>query len=327
MRTLKVEKQTFTLKEPFRITGYTMTDWDVVLVRIAENGHKGFGEASGIYYFDETAESMMAQIESVKHDLERGATRRELLELLPRGGARNAVDCALWDLESKLVNKSIWKLTGIPPKPVDSVLTVGIADKSSMVRQAMLIESDRIKVKLDDDQPLEKMRAIRAARPDVKLLVDVNQGWDFSMLCELSPEFAKLKIDMIEQPLKRGEDDALEGYESPVPLCADESCLDTSELDSMVGKYDIVNIKLDKTGGLTEALDLANQAHRRSLKLMVGNMGGTSLAMAPGFVVAQLCEFVDLDGALFLSEDREQSLEFNFGTVFGLPTGLWGNVG
>jgi len=177
---------------------------------------------------------------------------------------------------------------------------------------------------LDDQQPMERIAAVRNARPDADIVVDVNEGWRFSQLVELAPRFKALGIEMIEQPLPRGEDEALEAYQSPIVLCADESCLDTSELEQVAGRYQMVNIKLDKTGGLTEAMKLAWRAREKGLKLMVGNMTGTSLAMAPAYVIAQLCDFVDLDGALFLGRDRSYPMSYEQGVVTGLSPQLWG---
>lgn len=311
-------------REPFRITGYTFTDVDLLYVSIAENGSSGRGEAAGVYYLDETGESMLADVASVREAVEAGAGREELRKLLPPGGARNALDCALWDLEAKRQNKTIWELTGIEPALTRSVLTIGIGTPDEMAEVARTLDSNRIKVKLDATTPVERLAAVRKVRPKEEIIVDVNQGWSFDQLVEVAPQLAELGVAMIEQPLPRGGDEALEGYQPPVPLCADESCLCVDDFEQVARRYQVINIKLDKTGGLTEALELAGLARARGIDLMVGNMMGTSLAMAPGFVVAQLCRFVDLDGALFLTRDRDHPMSYKHGVVSVPRSELWG---
>ena len=324
MRRVELAIESWPLLEPFVITGHTWTHCDVLLVSITENGVTGRGEATGVYYLDETAESMYQQALDIQQTLEQGVSREHLQSLLPAGGARNAIDCALWDLEAKQSGQSVFELTGISSSPVITVNTVTIDTPEEMANKARAITSPQIKVKLDGELPLERITAVRNARPDADIVVDVNEGWSFSQLVELAPQFKALGVKMIEQPLPRGEDDALEAYQSPIMLCADESCLDTSELEQVAGRYQMVNIKLDKTGGLTEALNLARRAKEKGLTLMVGNMTGTSLAMAPAYVIAQLCDFVDLDGALFLGEDRSSPMSYERGVVTGLSPQLWG---
>jgi L-alanine-DL-glutamate epimerase-like enolase superfamily enzyme len=323
-RKLAVTTESWAFKTPFTITGYTFTEADLVHVAIEEDGVLGNGEAAGVYYLDETGASMRAQVESVREALQSGVDRQELRSLLPAGGARNAIDCALWDLEAKLKRKTIWQLTGIEPGVTQSVLTIGIDTPEAMGRQAVFVDSTKIKVKLNNDLPLERIAAVCAARPDAEVIVDVNQGWTFEQLVEFAPKFRDLGVAMIEQPLPRGADEALEGYDPPLILCADESCLDTSEFETAASRYQMINIKLDKAGGLTEALELAGMATAHGVELMVGNMMGTSLAMAPGYVVAQLCRFVDLDGAVFLTEDREHAMTYAGGMVSRPSPELWG---
>ncbi|WGL17887.1 dipeptide epimerase [Microbulbifer bruguierae] len=316
--------ESWELESPFKITGHVFTNVEILHVCISENGVTGNGEASGVYYLDETGSSILAQAESVREALTSGLSRQQLYELLPAGGARNAIDCALWDLEAKLEKKKIWDLTGIEPAETHSFFTVGLGTPETMAEKARDIASSKIKVKLDGELALERMTAIRSARPDAEIIVDVNQGWTFEQLQELAPKFKQLGVSMIEQPLPRGGDEALEGYQCPLPLCADESCLDTSEFDQAARRYQVINIKLDKTGGLTEALALAKKAQERGLDLMVGNMVGTSLAMAPGYVVAQLCKFVDLDGAFYLKKDREPPITCDWGKLSPPSAELWG---
>ena len=324
MREVELSTDYWALRTPFNITGHVFEGVEILYVRITEGGCSGQGEGTGIYYFGENGESMLRQAESVRRELEQGADREALRALLPSGGARNAIDCALWDLEAKCQGKSIWELTGIAPREVVTFETVGLGRLADMAADARKLKSPRIKVKLDAEQPLERVAAVREARPDAVIVVDVNQGWDFDRLRALAPEFAGLGVAMIEQPLPRGADAELEAYDPPVPLCADESCIDTGEFEQAARRYQMINIKLDKTGGLTEALDLAALARERGIGLMVGNMAGTSLAMAPGYVVAQLCRFADLDGALFLSRDRAHPMRYSHGTLSAPDPRLWG---
>ncbi|WP_376696781.1 N-acetyl-D-Glu racemase DgcA [Wenzhouxiangella sp. EGI_FJ10305] len=324
MRQITFRREDWKLRFPFTITDHVFTGVEALYVEIAEGGHTGRGEASGVYYLGENGESMLAQAEATRASIEAGVGRQELLSLLPAGGVRNAIDCALWDLEAKQAGKRVWELAGIVPGEVISFGTVGIDTPDRMAAAARQIAGERIKVKLSGEQALERISAVRQARPEAEIVVDVNQGWTFEQLEALAPKFRELRIAMIEQPLPRGGDAALEGYESPVTLCADESCLDRSEFEAAAGRYQMINIKLDKTGGLTEALELAKLATARGLDLMIGNMVGTSLAMAPGYVVAQLCRYVDLDGALFLERDREHAMSFEDGRVSPPDPALWG---
>ena len=324
MREVTFTTEPWAMKTPFRITGHTFSEAQLLYVTIAERGARGHGEAAGVYYLGENGDSMLAQAESVRDALEQGADRARLRELLPAGGVRNAIDCALWDLQAKREGKSIWELTGLQPGRTITVLTIGIGTPQEMAATARTLDTSRIKVKLDGEMPLERIAAVRAARPDAEIVVDVNQGWGFDQLVEVAPELKQLGVAMIEQPLPRGGDAALEGYEPPIPLCADESCLDTGEFEQALRRYQMINIKLDKTGGLTEALELANMAQSWGVGLMVGNMMGTSLAMAPAFVIAQLCRFVDLDGALFLTRDRDHPMTYTGGVVSPPGRELWG---
>lgn len=324
MRQLTFQREEWKLRFPFTITAHVFTGVEALYVKIAESDHTGRGEASGVYYLGENGSSMLAQAEAARVAVEAGAGREELLSLLPAGGARNAIDCALWDLEAKQAGKRVWELADIVPKETSTFGTVGIDTPERMATAAQQIAGDRIKLKLNGEQSLERVCAVRQACPAAEIVVDVNQGWTFEELAALAPKFRDLRIAMIEQPLPRGSDEALEGYRSPVPLCADESCLDRSELEAAARRYQLINIKLDKTGGLTEALELARLARARGLDLMVGNMVGTSLAMAPGYIVAQFCRFVDLDGALFLERDREHAMSFEGGRVLSPDPALWG---
>ncbi|RLA05843.1 MAG: dipeptide epimerase [Gammaproteobacteria bacterium] len=314
------------LKVPFRIAGNEWTTSPGLVVQLEQDGQVGRGEAQGVFYMDETAGSILAQANQMAEKITSGISREQLLDLMPAGGARNAIDCALWDLECKLSGKTIWQLTGISPKPVTTVFTIGMESTAdAMAAKAAAAKNCPIlKIKLDDHQPYEKLAAIREARPDAQLVVDANQGWSFEKLKEILPKCIDLDLGMIEQPLARGNDHMLEGFQSPIILAADESCLHTGEVEQAASRYGMINIKLDKTGGLTEALRLAKMAKAKGCQLMVGNMCGTSLSMAPSFVVAQLCDFVDIDGPLLLKYDQPRGLEYNNGRVDVFKPELWG---
>ena len=324
VRELRFSSERWKFRTPFRISGRTFTSADLLLVSISQDGRTGRGEGAGVYYLDETGASMMADVASVSDAIESGADRHQLRGLLPNGGARNALDCALWDLEAKRKNTTIWQLTGIEPHPTRTVLTIGIGTPEEMAAAATSLDANRLKVKLDAAMPIECIAAVRAVRPHDEIIVDVNQGWTFEELTTLAPRLADFGVALIEQPLPRGGDRALESYKSPVPLCADESCLCIGELEQAARRYQVINIKLDKTGGLTEALELARLARSRGIDLMVGGMMGTSLAVAPAYVIAQLCRYVDLDAAQFLTGDRDHPMTLEHGVLAPPRRELWG---
>ena len=311
---------------PFRIANYEWDDYPTVVCEIEQDGVIGWGEALGVYYLDETEKTMLKQLEAVAADLAGGASREDLLELLPAGGARNAADAALWDLEAQLSGTSVWKMAGVEADPVQTVFTIGLEAEPEQMAAGAAAASDvsLLKIKLSNDRPVERIAAIRQARPDVRLVVDVNQGWSFGELQRYAPELQALGVEFIEQPLPRGGDDELENYESPVPLCADESCLTLDDLEQASSRYQIINIKLDKTGGLTHALELAQAIKDRNLRIMVGCMCGSSLAMAPHHVVAQLADYADIDGPLLMKNDRFGGLIYDRGIVSVPETRFWG---
>ena len=322
---VSLHTESWAARTPFRITGNTFLSFDPVLVEIADGEHIGRGEAHGVYYLGETSETMSAQIENVIGAVETGAGRKELLRLLPAGGARCALDCALWDLEAKRAGKRAWTLAGVAPAPVETVFTIGADAPEAMARAAACAtDFRRLKLKLTGDRPADCARAVRAARPDARLMVDANQGFTLDLLRAALPAFEEARVELIEQPLPRGGDAALEGFPSPIPLCADESCLTLDELDQAAPRYQMINIKLDKTGGLTHALQLAAAARARGLGLMVGCMGGSSLAMAPAFVLAQSCDWVDLDGPLLAKYDRPPGIVYEGGRITEVPAACWG---
>jgi L-alanine-DL-glutamate epimerase-like enolase superfamily enzyme len=322
---ISVHSESWPTIRPFRITGKVWNVFEPVVVELSLDGCIGRGEALGIPYRNETAEHLMAQVESVRDRISAGIDRPTLQALLPPGGARNAIDCALWDLEAKLSGRTIWELTGVAPKALETVYTIGIDTPEEMAaRSAAAAAHGLLKVKLDGDHPVERVREIRRARPDARIVVDANQGWTLPQLIAVAPALAELGVQMIEQPLRRGDDAVLKGYQSPVPLCADESCMHLGELEHAARCYQWINIKLDKTGGLTHALDLARAARTRGLGLMVGCMGGSSLAMAPAFVIGCLCDLVDIDGPLLQKSDRLPGLAYEGGRVAVFAADVWG---
>ena len=322
---LELKTEVWPYATPFRITNYVFTDAEVLVARLTDGDRVGRGEASGVYYRDETPASMMAQIEAVRDRIEAGLDRLELLELLPAGGARNAVDAALWDLQAKRVGSSVWKLAGAPrPKPLTTTFTVSAGSPDEMAQAAMAYGSAKaIKLKLTDADPAACVRAVRTARPDVWLGVDANQGFSRASLERALPAMVEANIAMIEQPVRVGHDAELEGLNSPIPIAADESVRSLDQLPALVGRYDIVNIKLDKCGGLTEGLAMAREARKLGLEVMVGCMSGTSLSIAPAFVLGQICDFIDLDGPIFLAADREVAATYANGDIW-CPEDLWG---
>ena len=322
---VSVHAENWAAKRPFRITGKEWTSFESVVVELGRDGFIGRGEALGVYYRGDTADTMIAAVERVAPDLERGISRDALQELLPAGGARNAIDAALWDLEAKAADMSVWTLTGISPRALQTVYTIGLDHLEAMVAQAIDAAGyPLLKVKLDDQEVVDKVEAIRRVRPDARIVLDANQGWTFAQLRHYAPELHRLGVEMIEQPLPVGDDDELEGYESPVPLAADESCLTMADLDHAEARYDLINIKLDKAGGLTHALSRAKAARDRGLGLMVGCMAGSSLAMAPAFVVGCISDLVDIDGPLLQRRDRMPGMTYTRGLVDPPGPALWG---
>jgi L-alanine-DL-glutamate epimerase-like enolase superfamily enzyme len=324
MRKAKFSTESWMLKQPLHITGCSFSSAEVVLVELEEDGIVGRGEAAGVYYIGDTPASMIDTLTSIRREIEAGADRHRVQTLLGPGGARNALDCALWDLEAKTRGVAVSSLANVEVASQRTVFTVGIGAPEEMANAARAVDGPLIKVKLDGRDPVKRIAAIAQARPDAELIVDVNQGWTFEQLVNVVHEFDALGVKMIEQPLPRGGDDALKGFKSPVPLCADESCLHLGEVEAAAEKYGIINIKLDKCGGLTEALSIVEAAKPLGLDLMVGNMLGTSLAMAPAFLVAQSCRYVDLDGATLLEKDRLHAMTISRGAVSIPSAALWG---
>jgi len=323
---LEISSRTWPLREPFVISRATYHHCEVIVARIEAGACVGRGEAVGVDYHGESPASMIAQLEGVRAQIESGVSRVELQELLPPGGARNAVDCALWDLESKRSGKRAWELAGIPAAhPVVTTETIGIRSVSAYEEKARQLSAfEWLKIKVDARHPIECVRAVRRGSPGAKLVVDANQAWSVRELVELAPELAALRVDLLEQPVPVDADDELAHVEIPIPVCADEPVNTVADLPRICARYDYVNVKLDKSGGLTAGLELARAARSAGMKLMVGCMVGGSVAMAPGMVLAQLCEIADLDGPLLQSDDWRDPIIYTNG-VMSLPSrALWG---
>lgn len=310
----------------FRIATREQTTAETVRVELKEGTFTGRGEAMGVFYHGETINSLLAQLAAVENDLAGGISRADLQSLLPPGGARNAVDCALWDLESKRAGRRAWSLAGIEfVRPLLTAYTLSVDSPEAMGKAAAGVPSySLLKLKLSGGDDVECVTAVRKARPDAEIIVDANQSWNEEHLHEFIPHLVQLGVKLIEQPLPAGEDGALADFASPIPICADESCQTTQDLPSLLGKYQYVNIKLDKTGGLTEALRLAHAARLASFKLMVGCMAGSSLGMAPAFIIGQLSSVIDLDGPLLAASDVPDPIRYEGSQMQVPPVNLWG---
>ncbi|MBY8829446.1 dipeptide epimerase [Hephaestia mangrovi] len=315
------------MREPFRISGYLFNSMPSLVATITEGDLVGRGEAAGVYYLGDDPDHMTAEIERVRDAIETGADLDVLQALLPAGGARNALDCALWELESRRTGQPVWRLAGVSaPRPLVTTFTLP-ADRPAVIleRLATFPPVKALKLKLDGDlaADTDRVRTVRGARPDIWLGVDANQGYDGDQLDALAAMLADAGVALLEQPIPRGSEHLLDGWRSPIPVAADESILDGTELEAHRHRFDVVNIKLDKCGGLTEALRMVAMARRMGLTVMVGNMAGSSLAMAPAYVIGQCCDIVDLDGAWFLTEDPDAAKLYTDGT-FTVPEGFWG---
>lgn len=325
--TLDVTVESLPLAAPFRISGYVFETSDVVVVTLSDGTHRGRGEASGVYYLADDAANMTAAIESARAEIEAGPTRDELRAIMPPGGGRNAVDAALWELEAKRSGTPVATLAGLDaPVPLVTTFTLGAADPAEMAAGAKgFVGARSIKIKLTGDLDLDiaRVQAIRAARPDVWLGVDGNQGFKIGELDALVEAMVASDVKLIEQPLARGREADLDGYRSPIPLAADESALTLDDVAAVAKRFDVYNIKLDKCGGLTEGLMIARAAREAGLGVMVGNMVGTSLGTAPAFILGQLCDLVDLDGPIFLKQDRAPGVEYADGRVW-CGDAVWG---
>lgn len=307
------------LARPFAIARGVKTSADVVQVRLSDGQCQGVAECVPYPRYDETPAKVLAQIESVRTQVETGISRAQLQALLPAGAARNALDCALWDLEANQAGCTLAELAQAPlPARVITAVTVSLgtpADMAQAAREAVGQGAQLLKVKLDADQVIERVTAIRQAAPQTPLILDANEAWSFDLLQQVHQQLAQLNVALIEQPLPAGQDDALADVVSAVPLCADESCHTRDQLVEVSTRYQMVNIKLDKTGGLTEALALASASRKAGLGIMVGCMVGSSLAMAPALLLTAGAQVVDLDGPLWLKHDYQPALRFEQGCI------------
>ena len=318
---IDVKRESFRLAQVFRISRGARTEAQVLTVQVSDGGHVGNGECVPYARYGESLESVEAEIRSFD-----GSSRAELSEALAAGAARNALDCALWDLEAKKAGVRVWDLAGLPvPGTLTSAYTLSL-DEPEVMEESARSNAWRplLKVKLGTPDDMHRIEAVRRGAPNAAIIVDANEGWSAEVYTDLAPHLVRLGVKLVEQPLPAGEDDALLGLERPLPICADEAAHDRASLPNLKGKYDVVNIKLDKTGGLTEALALRTAALAENYDLMIGCMVGTSLAMAPAVLVGQGASFVDLDGPLLLAEDRDVPLRFEGSEVHPPAPGLWG---
>jgi L-Ala-D/L-Glu epimerase / N-acetyl-D-glutamate racemase len=316
----------WTLPEPFAIAGLVQADTELVVVELTAGGCRGRGECERDDVLSPGCANVMAEIERVRPAIERGATRIELLELLPPGPARSAIDCAMWDLESKLTGEPVWMRAGLPqPQPVTTAYTLSTAPADQMAAAARRhAQRPLLKLKLEGTRAAECIAEVRAAAPRATLIADANGSIPPQHLLALLARCADHGVALLEQPLLRRADGLLAALPHDVPVCADESFHDRASLAEVIGKYDMVNVKLDKTGGLTEALLTITAARRLGLRVMIGCMLGTSLAMAPAFLLAPLAERVDLDGPLLLGGDRPGGMRFRGSTLYPASRAFWG---
>ncbi|MBF9045723.1 dipeptide epimerase [Rhodobacterales bacterium LSUCC0031] len=319
---ITVTAETFRLAEAFTIARGSRLEARVLCAAIADQGHVGRGEAVPYARYGETHESVSAQIAS----LPLGVARDQLQVVLPPGAARNAIDCALWDLAAKQAGRRVWELADLPePGPVLTAFTLSLAPPDDM-RAAAIRHAHRplLKIKLGTPADMPRLEAVRQGAPKARIIVDANEGWTPEIYADLAPHLVRLGVELVEQPLPAGSDDMLAEIARPLPVCADESCHDRASLSALKGKYDMINIKLDKSGGLTEALALRDAARMMGFGVMVGCMVGSSLAMAPAVLVAQGADIVDLDGPLLLAEDRATPLAYDAAGVHPPRPELWG---
>ncbi len=319
---IDVTRDVFKLAQVFTIARGSRTEAQVLTVKLNDGQHIGWGECVPYARYGESLQSVTDEIMGLPDAF----SRFDLYDLLPSGAARNAVDCALWDLEAKRAGKPVWELAGLEaPGPEITAYTLSLDTPEAMKAQAALHAfRPLLKIKLGTPDDMPRLEAVRAGAPKSTIIVDANEGWSAEVYADLAPHLVRLGVELVEQPLPAGEDHALLGMQRPVPVCADESCHDRSSLADLKGKYDVVNIKLDKTGGLTEALALRDAAIAQGYEVMVGCMVGSSLAMAPATLVAQGASVVDLDGPLLLAEDRDEPLIFDNAGVHPPSATLWG---
>ena len=317
--------QRWEMVAPFVTAGETVNHIDVLHVVLEHEGFTGRAETMGVDYFGETVASLEAEFSALDPAAIAGLNRQMLQTLLPPGGSRNGLDCALWDLEAKQASGGVAALTGIAMSPVHTLFTLSLDDPDAMARRAYEVpQLSRLKLKLNAQEPLDCLQAVREARPDAQLVIDANGSLTPQVMTAVGDGLARYNVALLEQPLPHGDDGALENLRYPVPLCADESCQSSADLEAVADRYDAINIKLDKCGGLTDALAIREWCQRHGKQIMVGNMLGSSLAMAPALVVAQGADFVDLDGPLWQRADVAPALSIESGCIQPPEPALWG---
>jgi len=326
LRTLKGAHHSHRLKAPFRISRGVKTAAEVVVVEVSEDGETGRGEAAPYPRYGESVDSVLGQVQSVAAAFAQRLPHEALTAMLPAGAARNALDCALWDLRARLTGSSVAEMTGRPmPDEIITAVTISLDQPEAMARAAQAVATaPLIKVKLSADQPAERLRAVAGAAPNARLIVDPNEGWTFAILDGLQPLIAELNVALIEQPLPADADHELEGYKPAKPICADESAHTSKDLKALRGRYQAINIKLDKAGGLTEALRMLDVAKALGFEVMAGCMVCSSLAIAPALHVAAACDFADLDGPWWLAEDLPGGVCIEEGRLRRPAVGFWG---
>ena len=314
------------MRGTFRISRGARTETPTIIAEIEQDTAVGRAECVPYPRYGESIDSVLAEIEGLRPALEGGLQRDALQDAVPAGAARNAIDCALWDLEAKQSGKRAWELAGIdPPLPVISAMTLSLDTPEKMAEAARAsAHLPLLKLKVTGEGDLERVQAVRAGAPDSRLIVDANEGWRPEMLDSLLPDLAALGVEMVEQPLPADQDDALLGRDLAIPVCADEACHTRADLDRLEGRYPMINVKLDKSGGLTEALALVQEARARGFEIMVGCMVGSSLAMAPALLLTPFADYVDLDGPLLLARDCQPGLRYDGVTVHPPEAELWG---
>jgi len=325
MLTVEAREEIWPLRKVFRISRGSRTEAQVVVVTVGDDEHVGRGEGVPIKRYGQSAESVLAQIESIK--AEKKLDRQRLQQLLPAGAARNALDCALWDLEAKTSGKRVWEMANTPIVPeVETSFTISLDTPEKMAAAAgVAAELPILKLKLQgDDLDLARIKGVRESAPAARLLLDANESWSPEHYRKIVPELHELGVELIEQPFPANADEVLENLDHPIPVCADESCHTTADLQRLTNRYDMINVKLDKTGGLTEALRLCDRARDSGFKSLIGCMVGTSLGMAPARLLASAADYVDLDGPLLLARDREHGLTYGNGKIEMPSRELWG---
>ena len=325
---MSVSHERWPLREPFRISRGVKTTADVIHVAIECGQVIGQGESVPYARYGETVDSVLDQIGGILSEVEDGLHLQELQDLLPPGAARNAVDCALWDLIARWQGKSVASLLGLEmPAELETAITIGVDDPDKMaVKAGQNSAAPLLKVKLDQDKILERVHAVRAAAPASRIILDPNESWTLEILKSVDGDLARVGIDLLEQPLPAHADEGLRAYQPQVPLCADESCHTSRDLPALRGKYQYVNIKMDKTGGLTEAVNLRKEALAQGFGLMIGCMVATSLSMAPAVLLCEGVQFIDLDGPWWMARDREGGFEIEDGMIRGITGEFWGGA-